>query len=297
MPDEDAEIMLPYEDYSVEELQEAFKRIFFLSELNEADLAEIEQILAVLRVKDPLPPSRSVDEFWEEFQSIYQQDPMEIGIQEKPENEEVVAEKPEPVVVVDDAPPEKNAPAVLRKRHRNLVRIGLIAAIMVALLAAVTATAAAMGYNLWGWLPVWSDEDVRFVAEDTEKPYGEFIPDVLKRLGIDEPLYPTWLPEDLIRTGVRIFEDPLFLHETFIGNNRELSITISPNDDFGTIVFQKEDDPPYEYIIGGVVHYIFDNTNEMSAVWHTGSNNVLIVGNVTKDEMERIIYSVYEVEK
>ena len=293
MPDEDAEIMQPYEDYSVEELQEAFKRIFFLSELNDADLAEIEQILAVLRVKDPLPPSRSVDEFWKEFQSIYQQNPVEIGIQEKPENEEVVAEKPEPVVVVDDAPPEKNTPPVLRKRHRNLVRIGLIAAIMVAILAAVTATAAAMGYNLWGWLPVWSDEDVRFVAEDTEKPYGEFIPDVLKRLGINEPLYPTWLPEDLKRTDVQIIEEPLFLHEAYKGNKHELTITISPTTGSENTIYQKTENQPMEHMAGGVVHYIIQNTNNIQAIWYTAKYTTVIAGNIQIEEMERIIDSVY----
>ena len=295
MPDEDAEIMLPYEDYSVEELKEAFKRVFFLSELNDADLAEIEQILAVLREKDPLPPSRSVDETWAEFQSIYQKDPMEIGIHGNDDSEEVVDKKPEPVVVVDDAPSEKNAPHVLRKRHGNLFRIGLIAAILVALLVAVTATASAMGFNLWGWLPVWSDEDVRFVAEDTEKPYGEFIPDVLKRLGIEELLYPTWLPEDLTRTDVRIFEEPLTLHEKYCGNNRELTITISPTASSENTIYQKTDNPPKEYPVGGVVHYIFGNTDEITAVWYTESYTTTIVGTISLEEMKKIIDSVYEV--
>lgn len=301
MPEEDAEIMLPYEDYSVEELQEAYKKLFFLSDLNDADLAEMDQILAVLRKKDPLPPGRSVDETWAEFQSIYQENPLEIGIREKSESEEVVSEKPEPVVVVDDAPAEKNAPTVLRKRHKKLIRVGLIAAVLVVLLAAVTVAATAMGYNLWGWLPVWNDEDIRFVAETPlETPNEEdlqTVPMVLASLGITEPLYPSWLPEGFKQTDMLITEKPLFLHETYKNNDQELTITISPTTGFENTIYQKTENEPYEYPAGGVVHYIFDNNNEVTAVWCTESYTTVIVGKISLDEMKTVIDSVYEVKK
>ena len=77
---EDAEIMTPFDDYSVEELKEAYNRLFFLSELNDADLAELKQVLAALQEKDPLPPSRSVDELWDEFQTLYAPNSAELGI-------------------------------------------------------------------------------------------------------------------------------------------------------------------------------------------------------------------------
>ena len=39
MPEEkDAEIMTPYEDYSVDELRETFRKIFFLSDLTDIPL-------------------------------------------------------------------------------------------------------------------------------------------------------------------------------------------------------------------------------------------------------------------
>lgn len=293
---EDAAIMTPYEDYSVEELKEAYNKLFYLSDFNDADLEEMDHILAVLQEKDPLPPSRSVDEMWEEFRSVYMEDLADTGILEESasENEEVVAEKPEPVVVSTVSRTAKASPVPV-KRRLNLVRVGVAAAVLVALLAAATVTAAAMGYNLWGWLPVWNDEDVRFVAEDTEKPHGEFIPDVLKRLGIEEPLYPTWLPEDLARTEVQIIEDPLVLHEKFQGTNRALSITVSPTTGSEYTVYQKTENPPIEYLTGGVVHYIFDNNNEITAVWYTECYTTTIVGKISLDEMKKVIDSVYEV--
>ena len=111
-------------------------------------------------------------------------------------------------------------------------------------------------------------------------------------------MYPKWLPEDLARTEVQIIEEPLFLYENFSSAERHLSITISQISGSETTVYQKEGNPPLEYITGGnVVHYIVDNTNEMSAIWYTHSYTTLIVGNVTIEEMKSIIDSVYEVKE
>ena len=168
---------------------------------------------------------------------------------------------------------------------------------MVVLLAAVSAAAAALGYNLWGWLPVWGDEDVRFVAETPRETPNEDdmqnIPIMLASLGITEPLYPTWLPEDFKRTDIQIIEDPLFLHECFSGNNRELTITISPTNGSENTIYQRTDDPPGEHIAGNVVHYIFENSNNLLAVWYTENYSTVITGNIQNDEMKRIIDSVY----
>lgn len=298
MPEkEDAEIMTPYEDYSVDELRETFRKVFFLSDLTDADLEEMDQILAILREKDPLPPGRSVEELWEEFQTVYMNKELaDLGIPD--DVEEVNNAEPAPDVV-PVLPSKGDAHPVRPKRYRKLIRVALVAAVVVAFMAAISVTAAAMGYNLWGWLPIWSNEDVRFVSETpTAEPREDDthgIPSVLASLGITEPLYPTWLPEDLKRVKVKVSEKPLFLLENFQGDGRDLSITISPITDFGTFVYQKENEPPEKYISNDVEHYLILNTNELSAVWNTENYNVLIVGNITPSEMKRIIDSIYEV--
>ena len=85
------------------------------------------------------------------------------------------------------------------------------------------------------------------------------------------------------------------MSENYQGNDRELSITISPITDFETFIYQKEDEPPEKYISNEVENYLVMNTNELSAVWNTENCNVLIVGNITPSEMKRIIDSIYEV--
>ena len=296
---EDAEIMTPFDDYSVEELKEAYNRLFFLSELNDADLAELKQVLAALQEKDPLPPSRSVDELWDEFQTLYAPNSAELGIRGSIDSEEVVKAKPKPDAVADVPSKVKPSP-IPQKRHRKILRFGLIAAVLVAILAAITVTAAAMGYNLWGWLPIWGEEELHFESETPRQEPGEAvlhgIPKALESLGITEPLYPTWLPEDLERTEMQIVEEPLLLFEKFDGNDRRLSITISPTSGSENTVYQKTANQPVEHVVDNVVHYIFDNTNEIISVWYTDVYTVLIAGNVSMDEMRKIIDSVYEVE-
>ena len=301
MPEEeDVEIMTPYEDYSVDELKEALKKLFYLSDLNEADVAEMDRILDLLREKDPLPPGRSVDEMWEEFKSVYMQDPEAVGIRDNSDSKEV-SDTDTASNVVAEVPDKENASPARPKLHRKLIRVALIAAAIVAFMAAITATASAMGYNLWGWLPIWGNEDVRFVSETQAREPDEEdlldIPMVLASLGITEPLYPTWLPEDLKRVEVKAMEDPLFLLENYQGNERELAITISPAFGLESTVFQKTDTPPNEYQVGNTVHYIFENTDEIISVWYTEEYSVLISGNISIDEMKKVIDSVYEVKE
>lgn len=291
----DTEKMKQYDDYSVEELKSALQRYFMFSDLDNEAVEEMEQILAALRKKAPFPHPHTKEELWEEFKEEHAEELAALGIRNDTETEEVVEKKPETAVeaVRSEAGPAANRP----RRRRGIVRIGLIAAAVVVLMAVVTVAASAMGFNLWGWVPKWSDEDVRFVSEDTEKPYVEHIPDVLASMGITEPLYPTWLPDDFTRTESQVIEEPFFLHEKFEGNDRRLIITISPTSGSETAVYQKEPDPPLEYLAGNTVHYIFDNTNEVSAVWNSESYTILIVGNISSEEMQRIIDSVYGVTK
>ncbi len=289
------EKMKQYDDYSVEELKAALQRYFMFSDLDDEAVDEMERILAVLRKKAPLQHPHTVEEKWAEFKEEHAAEFAALGIRRDTETEEVVEKEPENTVkmIQPEAKPAKNH----SNRLQGFLRVGLIAAAVVVLMVVFTVAASAMGFNLWGWVPVWGDEVLSFEPESTENPHAEYIPDVLKRLGITEPLYPTWLPEDMKRETITVFEKPLLLTEKYKGNDRRLIITISPTSGSETTDYQKEDNPPQEYVAGNTVHYIFDNTNEMTAVWYTENYSTLIVGSVSLEEMQRIIDSVYEVRK
>lgn len=296
MFEKDAEIMSQYENYTIDELKEALKSLFLYSELNEQELAEMDEILTVLRKKEPIPHPHTTEEMWAQFQENHAEELANLGIRENGNTGEVVMKVPENAVnpVVTNTVVSDTA-SVRAKGHRRLYRVGTIAAAVVALMAIISVTAGAMGFNLWGWMPMWNNEQLSFEAEETEQPKADHIPTVLMELGINEPLYPTWLPEDLRRAQSILNSDPLFLHEAYQGNARDLTITISPTSGSETAVYQKEGVIPLEYIAGNTIHYIFDNTTEVTAVWNTEHYTSSIVGNITIEEIKRIIDSVHEV--
>ncbi len=293
--EKDIETMKQYDDYTVEELRAALQRYFLFSELDDEAVDEMEQILAVLRKKAPFTHLHTNEEMWEEFKTTHADDFAALGIRNDTETEEVVEQKPEAdetVIRSESTPVRKPI-----RQIRGLLRVGLIAAALIVLLAGITVAAGAMGYNLWGWIPKWTDEDVRFVAETPVQTPGEDelhgIPTVLASMGITEPLYPTWLPEDFMRVESKTVEEPFILHERFQGNDRTLNISISTTTDLETAVYQKEDSLAEDYLAGGTIHYIFTNTNNVMAVWNTESYSVVIAGNISQEEMEKIIDSVY----
>lgn len=296
--EKDAEIMSQYEKYSTDELKEMLHTTFLCSELNEQDLAEMDQILAVLREREPVSQPHTTEEMWAEFQENHADELAQIGIREDAKTGEVVERIPEGAVIPEMVNSEgETGPKRKKKSYRKLYRrMGLVAAAVVAFMVVVTVTAGAMGFSLWGWIPKWNSEELNFEAEATPNEIRiEDIPSALAVLEIDEPLYPNWLPEDLDRTQSEVFMEPLILYEYFSGESRFLSITISPTSGSETAVYQKEGVIPLEYLVGGGIHYIFDNANEVTAVWNTEHYTTTIVGNITVNELKKTIDSVYEV--
>ena len=293
--DMDTEIKTKYDNYSVDELKAALKNYFFFSgEFSDADMEEMNQIMAVLDRKEPISSLYTAEESLMRFQETYGEELSSLGVRN---TEEVIEEKPaaelEPVSSISEAAP------VRAVRHRRLSRTVLVAAAVVVILVAAAATASALGVNLFGWIPKWNDEVLGFGENESPEPnelHDTYkIPAALKELGIEEPLYPTWVPEGFKMDFSVIEKNPVFLHEGFSNGDHYLTITIQPSSSTEDIVFEKDDSPLSKYLKNNVVHYIFADENQVTASWHTDNYIVYITGNISIEETERIIDSVYEV--
>ena len=280
----DAEIGKEYDDLSPEDLKKALKTVLlYADEVNDDTTAELDRIMAALREKEPLEHERSAEEQWAVFRAEHREELSQLGIRTDDKEKEV-------------RPSRAGSCQVGRRRNaRVLTRIALVAALIVVLLIGATVTASALGFELWGWAPKWNREDLRFVTEEPGAEDVQDIPTALAALGIDEPLYPHWLPEDMVRENVEIQLDPVFLFESYCGKDRDLLITIVPSSISDTAVYQRSESDLKEYIAGNTIHYIFHDIDQTSAVWYTQNYTILIVGNITDGEMQRIIDSIYEV--
>lgn len=282
----DTEIGKEYDDLSVDELKEELRIAFLQSddEIGDDTMDKLDKLMAALREKEPLDHERSAEEAWEAFQQDHREELSPIGVRNQSAME----------VMPSQAEFDRK---MVRRSWKLFLRIGLVAAIVIVILFAVTAVASASGFNLWGWIPKWNSEDLRFATEAPEVVDTHGIQSALAELGITESVYPTWIPEDLMCTIVVFETNPVFLHEFYSDNDRMLYITIVPSSGSDTAVYQRDDTVSEEYIAGGTIHYIFCDIDQYSAVWYTENYTVSVSGNITLLEMKRIIDSVYEVSR
>ena len=280
----DAEIGKEYDDLSPEDLKKALKTVLlYTDEINDDTTAELDRIMAALREKEPLEHERSAEEQWAVFRAEHREELSQLGIRTDDKEKEV-------------RPGRKGSGQVGRRRNvRVLTRIALVAALIVVLLIGAAVTASALGFELWGWAPKWTQEDLRFVTEEPGAEDVHGISSALAALGIDEPLYPHWLPEDMKRENVEIQFEPVLLYEAYQGNDRVLFITIVPSAISDTAVYQRSESDPEEYIAGNTIHYIYSDVNHLTATWYIKDYTASIVGDVSIAEMKLIIDSIYEV--
>lgn len=280
----DAEIGKEYDDLSPEDLKKALKTVLlYADEINDDTTAELDRIMAALREKEPLEHERSAEEQWAVFRAEHREELSQLGIRTDDKEKEV-------------RPSRAGSCQVGRRRNvRALTRIALVAALIVVLLIGAAVTASALGFELWGWAPKWTQEDLRFVTEEPGAVDVHGIPTALAALGIDEPLYPHWLPEDMVWVKADIQLDPIYLSEAYSGNDRDLMITIVPSSISDTAVYQRSESDPEEYIAGNTIHYIYSDVNHLTATWYIKDYTASIVGDVSIAEMKLIIDSIYEV--
>lgn len=294
--DKDAEIKTKYDDYSVDELKEALKNTFFYAgEFSNADMEEMDQIMAALDRKEPLDPLYTAEESLKQFKEAYSEELSSLGIRK---TEEVMQEIP--VADSDAVCSGSKVKAVRPVRRRRLLRTAVVAAAVIMVLVAIAATASAMGYNLFGWVPKWNDDVMGFGEEGSETKElhdSSRIPAALKQLGIDEPLFPHRLPMNFrIETAV-IETDPVFLHEGYSDGEQYLSITIEPLESAQTYVYEKEDCTPLEYHSNDMTFFIIQDNGQYTAVWKTDHYSAYIMGTVPLDDMKWILDSIREVKK
>lgn len=305
MPKEDTEIMNRYDDYTVKELREELQRFFLYSDLDDEAVDEMEKILAVLREKAPFEHPHTTEEMWAEFKAEHAEELSNLGIPKNEDTEGVIKKDPEEaadtgaavVVPITGAGRVPTVSADTEPRYgklsQKLIHTALIAAAVVAVMVLITVSAAAAGINIWGWVQVRSEGTVRFVAEDA---LSKDIPAALKQAGIEEPLFPTWIPDGFLLHDQQIKLDvPIRIQATYVYKARTLMINIrSLVIDSLSGIIEIEDENPQEYCSHGIVHYIIPNYDQVVAYWLENGILVKISGDVSLEEMEIIIDSIYD---
>ena len=205
----------------------------------------------------------------------------------------------ETVKNIQDAP----LTSVVRPRRKwrgTGFRMGFAAMIAVAVLFASTATASALGFNIWDALAKWTGEVFGFSAEQEESSAAKQLK-VLQRdmagHGITENVLPTYLPKgyEVVSTKSQVKSDYIRFDCLLSDGNGNIMLNYLAHSstDFGR-GFEKDITNPELYEVDGIMHYIMTNMDTYFVVWANENVECNIYGIKTVEEAKKIIDSIYK---
>lgn len=192
-----------------------------------------------------------------------------------------------------------------KKLRRPAIRI-LAAVIAVVLLGTVTASAT--NFDLWSRFVNWTKQAFGFseqVQFDEEAKFpgqlSKMIDDMKSRGISPEGIMPAYLPEGFIaeegQTQCIELENTVLFVCLLTKEDSNIMVQYTfytdGNIEDGTTVYSKDDGEPEEYKIGGITHYIMTNAGEYLTVWRNGAMECSISGVDSRDELIKIIDSIY----
>ena len=191
-----------------------------------------------------------------------------------------------------------------KKLRRPAIRI-LAAVIAVVLLGTVTASAT--NFDLWSRFVNWTKQAFGF-SEQVQFDEEEFVAEQLNEMAEDMNehgitpygLLPSYMPEGYVAEegqtqcleidNMLIFIVPLTKGDSTI--MVKYTIYTDGNMD-SSAVYSKDDGEPEEYKIGTFTHYIMTNAGKYFTVWRDENMECGIAGVDTRDELIKIIDSIY----
>lgn len=191
-----------------------------------------------------------------------------------------------------------------RKKRPPVWRLGWIAAILVVFIIAFPVSAQAFGLDIFGSFARWTQDVFRSLTGE-EKPeddlmwvsdeYSEFA-GILNSLGINVKI-PRWLPDGYHRymCEQQSSENPIYVISWFLNGDDFISIKVLETMDKNhSSAGEKSGEAVEEHVKNGIAHYIMTNNGNCKAIWMDGDYEICIQGEITRENIIRIINSIYE---
>lgn len=212
----------------------------------------------------------------------------------------------EPEKIAAPAAAESKKPLAKRKPFKRIV---VLAATLVLMLTLFTVQAS--GSNLFRTLAEWTASVLRIGTDssgqvsmgENDLTEGEIRTyttpeEMLPDLHIKGELVPTWVPDrfSVQRCEAKKTEAGISCRIVYTVGNNDLILKIWQKIDEGNYQIEKDMKDVSRFVAGEIEHYIFyDGESEMEkAVWTRNDLECCIMGDVSQEEMERIVESIYE---
>lgn len=195
--------------------------------------------------------------------------------------------------------------AAFKPSSRGRWRRGLIAAAaMLVIVIGSSITANAMGFDLWEVIAKWTQETFHFgyanVSDVPSSPakedatlYSE-LQAMLDKHNINTPLVPTWFPIGYTENDVRTTESPkqrLFTANYTCGDSI-IIIRIADYLDSSPMQIEQSESLLEIYTVNGIDYYIFDNYDQLKAVWINDNFECYISAPLSSLEIKQMIDSI-----
>lgn len=267
-----------YDSMTTEELQEILRKHAHDELETEPDTDELYYIMEVLaRRREEQDPQafRSDEEAYAEFCEHYM----------PKENKEVRTK-------------------VIRFPNRLLKTVAAVLAVVLILAVGTSITAEALHVDIWGKFASWTKEIFQFTdtpqgttAANPEKENNlelKSLQDALVQYAITDKLVPTWLPAGYTNKDLNVRNSPKVrnINAIYENNSTELIIKICQTIGVPAEQVEKNDNLLEVYVVDGVEYYIFSNTETLQAAWSIGEFECIIGGNITLEEMKKMIDSI-----
>lgn len=205
---------------------------------------------------------------------------------------------------------EETGPHKTRKKPRGRTwrfpRSILAAAAALALIVGGVITAKGFGVDVWEVFLQWTSETFHFTdgsqGSEGNQPGTssnlecEELAQVLAAYGVTESLVPAWLPEGYDFVNVDITETPKqkdFFAVFDNGENR-LKISVKSYISGNPEQIEQSGNLINTYTVQGITYYIFEDVNQIKAMWINQNYECYISGLITVEEMKQIINSIKE---
>lgn len=244
----------------------------------------IATVLEVMAERESAQDEELTEQAWKDFQEYYS------------------LRKQEETDKVEEAPRDHRRKTEHRQRSSKIarvIRIGVVAAVLTVLLGST-----ALGWNIFRAVADWTAETFHFLTDQERQIHSEEDVYRKQRLRVekrtDVPAVPNWFPKGTTTSGMpkeTIRTDRFSVFASYTVENREFTVLITIHDtppELYTGTYQKDATVEEDYSAGGICHYIVGNNETISAMWVNGYVEGHIQGELTLEELQQMIDSIYE---
>ena len=281
---------------STEELEELLAASFPMEDGAETDEAYILTIMEVIREREEKEADQEkrqaeVDAAWREFQEY------------RAERDREKAEADGMADASGKFPGEPSRPQEKVHTAKKPGRVLRSCAAAAAVIVLLCGTAYAFGWNIFQALADWTAETFQFLtgAKTEEFDYGVF-DRLYKSVSVetDIPVVPRWAPDGTEEVGqprTSVRNDRTRIVGNYLLDDKEFTVRITIYNaipEAYDTIYQKDDEAADPYEAGGITHYIVENVDNISAMWTNGYIEGHIQGNISIEDLQLMIDSIYE---